>query len=191
MDAACGNQGDHPCLSPSSDNMHICRAYKINSLIECGAMPKQIGQSGQILGHVLHVNIFLRSHGIRPTSWWHLPQRQVPSGEVLHVPTGSDKLGLQSRLEHSRLQCPMCKLSYKHRCLQVAFLYRLAAGACPKSYGTSVAQLAGLPATLVKQAARLAQQLESHQASGTLAFHQAFAFTCWTYEAMIVSIYVS
>ena len=47
-------------------------------------------------------------------------------------------------------------------------MYRLAAGACPKSYGTSVAQLAGLPATLVRQAAQLAQQLESYQASGTI-----------------------
>ena len=51
-------------------------------------------------------------------------------------------------------------------CGQVAFLYRLAEGACPKSYGTSVAHLAGLPAKLVQQAARLAEQLESHQASG-------------------------
>jgi hypothetical protein len=31
---------------------------------------------------------------------------------------------------------------------QVVFLYKLAAGACPKSYGNNVARLAGLPASV-------------------------------------------
>ena len=54
------------------------------------------------------------------------------------------------------------------RCMQVTFLYKLAEGACPKSYGTSVARLAGLPASLVARAAQLAQQLEHNRHTGEL-----------------------
>ena len=70
---------------------------------------------------------------------------------------------LQARLAAHIL---MWGLADHLRCWQVAFLYRLTEGACPKSYGTSVAHLAGLPASLVQQAARLAEQLEAHQAQG-------------------------
>ena len=44
--------------------------------------------------------------------------------------------------------------------LQVTFLYKLTGGSCPKSYGTNVARLAGLPDQLVKRASEMAATLE-------------------------------
>ena len=44
--------------------------------------------------------------------------------------------------------------------LQVTFLYKLAEGSCPKSYGTNVARLAGLPSPLVTRASLMAATLE-------------------------------
>lgn len=38
---------------------------------------------------------------------------------------------------------------------EVTFLYKLTRGACPRSYGTNVAKLAGLPATVVSRAAEI------------------------------------
>ncbi|KAF5838281.1 muts domain V-domain-containing protein [Dunaliella salina] len=38
---------------------------------------------------------------------------------------------------------------------EVTFLYKLVPGACPKSYGTNVARLAGLPASVVSRAAHM------------------------------------
>ena len=43
---------------------------------------------------------------------------------------------------------------------RVTFLYKLVRGACPKSYGTNVARLAGLPEPVVARAAALAAELE-------------------------------
>lgn len=54
----------------------------------------------------------------------------------------------------------------------VTFLYTLTDGACPKSYGTNVARLAGLPAELVVRAASLSHALEREGSStceGTVA----------------------
>jgi DNA mismatch repair ATPase MutS len=42
---------------------------------------------------------------------------------------------------------------------EVTFLYKLTQGACPKSYGTNVAKLAGLPAAVVARAAKVSQRL--------------------------------
>eukprot|EP00873_Tetraselmis_striata_P010076 jgi/Tetstr1/430340/TSEL_020165.t1 len=44
---------------------------------------------------------------------------------------------------------------------EVCFLYKLTAGACPKSYGHNVARLAGLPASVVAHAALKAAELEA------------------------------
>jgi len=44
---------------------------------------------------------------------------------------------------------------------EVCFLYKLTKGACPKSYGHNVARLAGLPASVVAQAAVKAAELEA------------------------------
>lgn len=44
---------------------------------------------------------------------------------------------------------------------QVCFLYKLTEGACPKSYGHNVARLAGLPVSVVAQAAVKAAELEA------------------------------
>lgn len=44
----------------------------------------------------------------------------------------------------------------------VTFLYTLTDGACPKSYGTNVARLAGLPAELVMRASALSNTLEAN-----------------------------
>ena len=45
--------------------------------------------------------------------------------------------------------------------LQVTFLYELREGACPKSYGTACARLAGMPEPILAKAEHLAGQLES------------------------------
>ena len=45
-------------------------------------------------------------------------------------------------------------------CVQVTFLYKLTQGSCPKSYGTNVARLAGLPQALVQRASQVAASLE-------------------------------
>ncbi|XP_017783857.1 PREDICTED: probable DNA mismatch repair protein Msh6 [Nicrophorus vespilloides] len=43
----------------------------------------------------------------------------------------------------------------------VTFLYKMAAGVCPKSYGFNVAKLAGVPSIIVKRATELAAALET------------------------------
>jgi len=44
---------------------------------------------------------------------------------------------------------------------QVTFLYELKDGACPKSYGTACARLAGMPEAILAKAEHLAAQLDS------------------------------
>lgn len=53
------------------------------------------------------------------------------------------------------------------RAAEVTFLYRLTAGACPKSYGVNVARLAGLPPTVLRMAAAKAAAAE-RDAGGAL-----------------------
>ncbi|CAL9753886.1 unnamed protein product [Musa acuminata subsp. burmannicoides] len=43
---------------------------------------------------------------------------------------------------------------------EVTFLYRLAPGSCPKSYGVNVARLAGLPSSVLQKAARKSNDFE-------------------------------
>jgi len=52
---------------------------------------------------------------------------------------------------------------------EVTFLYTLAAGACPKSYGTNVARLAGLPASVVRRAAEISSRLDGSDAGAGAA----------------------
>lgn len=49
---------------------------------------------------------------------------------------------------------------------QVTFLYKLVDGSCPKSYGTNVARLAGLPEPVVLRAAEFAAMLEARELEG-------------------------
>ncbi len=53
--------------------------------------------------------------------------------------------------------------------MQVTFLYKLVEGACPKSYGTNVARLAGIPAGVVAKAAAFAAQLEEKRCGNNVA----------------------
>ena len=48
----------------------------------------------------------------------------------------------------------------------VTFLYTLAAGSCPKSYGMNVARLAGLPESIISAAAERSAALEHGGAAG-------------------------
>lgn len=43
----------------------------------------------------------------------------------------------------------------------MTFLYQLQDGACPKSYGTACARLAGMPDAILDRAEALAAQLET------------------------------
>jgi DNA mismatch repair protein MSH6 len=49
---------------------------------------------------------------------------------------------------------------------EVTFLYKLTHGACPRSYGTNVARLAGLPASVVARAAEMSASREAVYAAG-------------------------
>lgn len=51
----------------------------------------------------------------------------------------------------------------------VTFLYRLTEGPCPRSYGTHVARLAGLPTSVVNRAAARAAAAEAHGLAGAAA----------------------
>lgn len=44
---------------------------------------------------------------------------------------------------------------------KVIFLYKLAAGVCPKSYGFNVAKLAGLPQEIINRAREISKNLET------------------------------
>lgn len=44
---------------------------------------------------------------------------------------------------------------------EVTFLYKLAQGTCPKSYGVNVARLAGMPDTILERAAKKSAEFES------------------------------
>lgn len=68
---------------------------------------------------------------------------------------------LHPRLSAACLSCPIPPP-------QVTFLYRLTDGACPKSYGTNVARLAGLPDSVVRRAAAKAAESEAGRTGGGL-----------------------
>lgn len=58
----------------------------------------------------------------------------------------------------------------------VTFLYKLAEGACPKSYGTNVARLAGLPEVVVRRAAAISgakEEVSGAEAAGAGAGQEA------------------
>lgn len=61
---------------------------------------------------------------------------------------------------------PVPKHDQCRRLAQVTFLYKLAEGACPKSYGTNVARLAGMPSQVVAKAAGFAARLEARSSGG-------------------------
>ncbi len=47
--------------------------------------------------------------------------------------------------------------------MQVTFLYKLADGACPRSYGVNVARLAGLPDSVLQRATSFSAEMESER----------------------------
>ncbi|KAI8462894.1 MAG: muts domain V-domain-containing protein [Monoraphidium minutum] len=55
------------------------------------------------------------------------------------------------------------------RAQEVTFLYQLTPGACPKSYGTNVARLAGLPGPVVSRAAEISRGHEADAGAGAAA----------------------
>ncbi|MCO5583206.1 hypothetical protein L7F22_037114 [Adiantum nelumboides] len=56
-----------------------------------------------------------------------------------------------------------CKVEHHDEVEKVTFLYKLANGACPKSYGVNVARIAGMPESVLKRAAVRASDLESSE----------------------------
>jgi DNA mismatch repair ATPase MutS len=55
------------------------------------------------------------------------------------------------------------------RWLQVTFKFKLTAGACPKSYGPSVARAAGIPVSIAERAVAISDKFEAEQASRRLS----------------------
>ena len=62
-------------------------------------------------------------------------------------------------------------------CVQVVFRYLLSPGACPKSYGPTVARAAGVPAAVTERAVQISDSLEDGSLSGGFvsAFRQVWA----------------
>lgn len=61
--------------------------------------------------------------------------------------------------------------------VQVLFRYLLSQGACPKSYGPTVARAAGVPAAVAERAVEISDSLElgSGKGSALAAFRQIWA----------------
>ncbi len=57
----------------------------------------------------------------------------------------------------------------------ICFLYKLTEGACPKSYGTNVARLAGLPDAIVQRAAEFSASLEREHNNSLAVVHSDLA----------------
>lgn len=60
--------------------------------------------------------------------------------------------------------------------MQVVFRYLLSPGACPKSYGPTVARAAGVPAAVTERAVQISDSLEDGSRSGGFvsAFRQVW-----------------
>lgn len=56
---------------------------------------------------------------------------------------------------------------------EVTFLYKLAEGGCPKSYGTNVARLAGLPEEVIEMANELSEDMERRRCRSVEKFEDA------------------
>ncbi|KAH7428809.1 hypothetical protein KP509_09G018600 [Ceratopteris richardii] len=61
-----------------------------------------------------------------------------------------------------------CKVESHGGVEKVTFLYKLADGACPKSYGVNVARIAGMPDSVLKRAALQATQLECKESKDAI-----------------------
>ncbi|URE02376.1 DNA mismatch repair protein [Musa troglodytarum] len=59
---------------------------------------------------------------------------------------------------------------------EVTFLYRLAPGSCPKSYGVNVARLAGLPTSVLQKAARKSNDFEISNGKHQPVAEDGFSF---------------
>lgn len=57
----------------------------------------------------------------------------------------------------------------------VTFLYKLAEGNCPKSYGFNAARLAGLPQSIISRAREVAKELERKARNRQIIFKLAHA----------------
>lgn len=57
----------------------------------------------------------------------------------------------------------------------VTFLYKLAEGSCPKSYGFNAARLAGLPPDIISRAYEIARELERRDKTRKLIYDLAHA----------------
>lgn len=55
----------------------------------------------------------------------------------------------------------------------ITFLYKLAEGNCPKSYGFNAARLAGLPQNIINQAREIAMNLERRAKNRQIIYNLA------------------
>ena len=73
---------------------------------------------------------------------------------------------LDSNVAIKHMACAVTPSSSSAAVDEVAFLYRLVEGACPKSYGVNVARLAGLPEPLLSRAATISERVELQRRGG-------------------------
>lgn len=99
-----------------------------------------------------------------------------PPPPAMAPPLPADSHADDPRVALKHMACAVTPPSEPGGAEEVTFLYKLLDGACPKSYGTNVARLAGLPDCVVRRAAAKATESEAaRQASGGAAAAAAAA----------------
>lgn len=78
-----------------------------------------------------------------------------------HYHNVAESFELDGKISLKHMACTVTKADDGTGVDDVIFLYQLAAGSCPKSYGANVAKLAGLPLDVVSRAATISHALDS------------------------------
>lgn len=100
-------------------------------------------------------------------SHYRLKAASVPL--LSYCPASADSHASDPRVSIKHMGCAVTPSPTADGLEEVTFLYRLADGACPKSYGTNVARLAGLPDAVVRRAAAKAQESEEERQAAAAA----------------------
>lgn len=135
----------------------------------CVTMPPCTGRSRSVLQSQLPCHVAAQQ---RP---------QALSKQHWAQSTGKPALQVADERDASCFTCAEVHLRDASACLtwtlrlQVTFLYKLAEGACPKSYGPNVAHLAGLPPSLLARASVLSNTLEACASDRSIPLAAALA----------------
>lgn len=135
--------GEHAILEP------LLQTVSDISCMTQGNICYTLSQAGQCQGTSIEsVNL--------PHGMLHLPRRgECSQGKYPPL------VPFISQPPNSNSQCYSDSNAASDHHLQVTFLYKLAQGVCPKSYGTHVASLAGIQSAIVCKASAMATKLDT------------------------------